>query len=475
MGGGASKKKAERPDVLDGFTDIADKNLTKEKNRQGRRGGDASSKQNRQKSNPSVLERRKQLKEQMIQSSHDKQTVGAKKESKKSSAWNSTRKAKIRAVGRMGAIATDSKAAQRARIRTRRNSKQEAVAGKTSTSTSSGSGPLIPGISGQLPNNLTTNSFILDEYAIGKGSYGYVRLGKLKSTGATYALKQTRKVDIVKKRAMRYVLAERKTLLMASHPFVCKIHGSFQDNRNVYLVLEYLSGGDLYTLSTQYDGFRVPEDNVKFYAEELLLAIEYLHSIGILHRDLKPENCLLDRVGHVKLCDFGFARTTDGDGRCYTNLGTPHYLAPEQLDIHSKAGYTNIVDWWSFGCLLFSLMGGEPPFGNSEDTRYQVYLRVMKSKYKMPSFFPSTAKSLFKKMFIANAKNRLASAEALKKHNWFSDAKWDQTKKKETPPPFKPQVQKNGKNNFSKIKIRKMDDGEAADIIAEKSHYFNDF
>jgi serine/threonine protein kinase len=183
----------------------------------------------------------------------------------------------------------------------------------------------------------------------------------------------------------------------------------------------------------------------------------------------------LDRVGHVKLCDFGFARTTDGDGRCYTNLGTPHYLAPEQLDIHSKAGYTNIVDWWSFGCLLFSLMGGEPPFGNSEDTRYQVYLRVMKSKYKMPSFFPSTAKSLFKKMFIANAKNRLASAEALKKHNWFSDAKWDQTKKKETPPPFKPQVQKNGKNNFSKIKIRKMDDGEAADIIAEKSHYFNDF
>jgi hypothetical protein len=478
MGGGASKKVEANPQSPGEFTSIEDesKNVSKTGGVVERRGSierrNSLRKEGKSVKKASPMEKRRSLKEQVISSKAQNDTTGAPSPGHENGgkAWNNSRKAKIRAVGRLAAMHNDSKAAQRANIRNSRNKKQESMKQE-----SIGGGALITGVSGQLPSDLTTASFILDEYAIGKGSYGYVRLGKLKSSGATYALKQTRKVDIVQKRAMRYVKAERKTLQMADHPFIVKIHGSFQDNRNVYLVLEYLAGGDLHTLSCSFDEMKVPEEDAKFYAQELLLAIEYLHGIGILHRDLKPENVLLDRTGHAKLADFGFARTVDGDGRCYTNLGTPHYLAPEQLDIHSKAGYTNIVDWWSYGCTIFALLGGEPPFGNSEDTRYQVYLRVMGSKYKIPSGFPSTAKSMFKKMFIANPKNRLASAAALKEHVWFDHKDWDAVLKKSVPVPNTPTIQKNGKNNFCKVQIKKMDDGEAAAIIAEKSHYFTGF
>ena len=221
---------------------------------------------------------------------------------------------------------------------------------------------------------------------------------------------------------------------------------------------------------------KLPEADVLFYGQELLLALEYLHKIGILHRDVKPENCLLDRQGHLKLCDFGFARTVNKDGRCFTNLGTPHYLAPEQLDIHSKAGYTSIVDWWSFACTMFSMLNGEPPFGNSDNTRYEVYLRVMKSKYKIPSGCPKDAKTLFKKMFIAKPEKRLSTADKIKEHNYFSHSDWSSLEQKNTPVPHKPTIKKNGKNNFYKIKVRKIDDEEeAADMIASKSHYWSEF
>ena len=237
-----------------------------------------------------------------------------------------------------------------------------------------------------------------------------------------------------------------------------------------------MPGGDLYYVASTHADNCVPEADALFYGQELFLALEYIHRIGILHRDVKPENCLLDRQGHLKLCDFGFARTVDKDGRCFTNLGTPHYLAPEQLDIHSKAGYTSIVDWWSYACTLFSLLNGEPPFGNSDNTRYEVYLRVMKSKYKMPSSCPKDAKALFKKMFIAKAEKRLAKPEDIKLHSYFSDTNWDALLQKTIPVPHKPTIQKNGKNNFYKIKIRKVEDEEeAADMIASKSHYWSEF
>ena len=174
--------------------------------------------------------------------------------------------------------------------------------------------------------NLKTSDFIMDEYAIGKGSFGYVRLGKAKANGKTYALKQTRKVDVIAKKAIKFVLRERKALVLIDHPFVLKLCGSFQDRTCLYLVLEYVPGGDLCWLSSQQPNCQFPEADARFYAAEILIALQHLHTTGIMHRDVKPENVMIDKDGHIKLGDFGFAKKVDQNLRCFTNLGTPHYL-----------------------------------------------------------------------------------------------------------------------------------------------------
>ena len=142
--------------------------------------------------------------------------------------------------------------------------------------------------------------------------------------------------------------------------------------------MEYAPGGDLGWVACRSDNQRIPEDDARFYAAELLLALKHLHSVGYMHRDIKPDNVLIDAKGHCKLGDFGFARKVDSNGRCHSHLGTPHYLAPEQLDIHNKGGYSTCVDWWSFAVTLYVLVAGNGPFGKNSDTRYEVYLKVMK-------------------------------------------------------------------------------------------------
>ena len=298
----------------------------------------------------------------------------------------------------------------------------------------------------------------------------------MKSTGATYALKQTFKVDAITKNAMRYVYAERKSLQACDHPLIVKLYGSFQDAHSIYLVLEYVPGGDLDWFAQEKDKGRFDEDDAQFYAAEILCALEYMHSAGFMHRDVKPENVLIDAGGHTKLADFGFARAVDKNGRCFTNLGTPHYLAPEQLDIHSKVGYTHIVDWWSWACLVYNLLHGEPPFGTSEDTRYEVYLRVMKSKYKVPGHFSKDAKSLVKKMFVAKAEKRLCEVSAIKSHNFFSSiSSWEAIGNRQVAAPEVRTIRKNGKSNFTKIKIAAKDSPDHMRKVMKHAEKFYDF
>ena len=235
-------------------------------------------------------------------------------------------------------------------------------------------------------SHYSLDNFEMNSKAIGKGACGYVRLAYHVGDKGWYAIKCISKQKLAKhKHGFKHIMNERRYLQMCSSPFVLQCYGSFQDKTFLYLVLSFVEGGELHRLL--YHGGRFSEDKAMYYAAELLCGLRYIHSMGLAYRDMKPENVLIDRSGHVVIADFGYVKELEDDGRCYTKVGTPHYLAPEILDMHSNSGYTQAVDWWSWGCVLYEMMRGRPAFGTAMDSSYAVYIRVMKCKYKMPPHF----------------------------------------------------------------------------------------
>lgn len=186
---------------------------------------------------------------------------------------------------------------------------------------------------------------------VGTGSFARVHLAKSKINQKYYAIKAIDKKDLVTRRQLAHAQNERLILSSVSHPFVVKLWGTFQSESHVFLVMDYISGGELFRMIRKQKKFT--EEQAKFYAAEVVLALEYLHSIDIAYRDIKPENILIDQRGHVKLTDFGFAKTVPH--KTWTVCGTPDYLAPEI--IRSK-GYTKAVDWWGLGVLIFEMLTG---------------------------------------------------------------------------------------------------------------------
>ena len=190
---------------------------------------------------------------------------------------------------------------------------------------------------------------------IGKGSFGKVLLARHKKEGQTYAVKVLAKKMILKRNEKAHIMCERNVLLKnLNHPFLVALRYSFQSNDKLYLVVDYVNGGELFFHLQKERYFAEPR--AKFYAAEITSALGYLHSQDIVYRDLKPENILLDAEGHIVLTDFGLCK--DGlSGRETTNTfcGTPEYLAPEVL---RKEAYDRCVDWWCLGAVLYEMMYG---------------------------------------------------------------------------------------------------------------------
>jgi serine/threonine protein kinase len=184
---------------------------------------------------------------------------------------------------------------------------------------------------------------------LGTGSFGRVHLAKLKSTGKYYALKALSKVDVVKMKQVEHTINEKNILEAAQFPFIIHLLGTFQDTQHIYLLLDYICGGELFSFLRRSGTF--PNHVARFYASEIALAFEYLHSKNIIYRDLKPENLLLDKEGHLKITDFGFAKFVP-DNITWTLCGTPDYLAPE---IIQSRGYGKAVDWWALGILIYEV------------------------------------------------------------------------------------------------------------------------
>uniref|UniRef100_A0AAY4EKB8 non-specific serine/threonine protein kinase n=1 Tax=Denticeps clupeoides TaxID=299321 RepID=A0AAY4EKB8_9TELE len=275
---------------------------------------------------------------------------------------------------------------------------------------------------------------------LGQGSYGKVFLvRKIKGidTGQLYAMKVLKKATLKVRDRVRSKM-ERDILAEVNHPFIVKLHYAFQTEGKLYLILDFLRGGDLFTRLSKEVMFT--EEDVKFYLAELALALDHLHSLGIIYRDLKPENILLDEEGHIKITDFGLSKEAiDNDKRAYSFCGTIEYMAPEVVN---RRGHTQSADWWSFGVLMFEMLTGSLPFQGKN--RKETMALILKAKLGMPQFLSPEVQSLLRALFKRNPSNRLGAGpdgvEEIKRHSFFGTIDWNKLYRREIKPPFKPAV-----------------------------------
>ncbi|GAA5940927.1 uncharacterized protein JCM15063_000922 [Sporobolomyces koalae] len=275
---------------------------------------------------------------------------------------------------------------------------------------------------------------------IGKGTFGRVFQVRKKDTKRIYAMKVLSKREIVAKKEIAHTIGERKILQRSSDsPFLLGLKFSFQTEQDLYLIMDYKSGGELFH-HLQKEG-RFTEDRARFYTAEIVLAFEHLHKFDIVYRDLKPENILLDATGHIVLCDFGLSKPDlPSDALTNTFCGTTEYLAPEVL--LDDNGYSKIVDFWSLGVLLFEMCCGWSPF-YAEDTQ-QMYKLICFGKVKFPrGVIGEDGKQFVKGLLNRNPKHRLGAtrdAAELKEHAFFKNIDWELLAQRAIPPPFKPYV-----------------------------------
>ena len=280
---------------------------------------------------------------------------------------------------------------------------------------------------------------------LGTGSFGRVKIAKDKKTGEFVAMKIMKKIEILKSKQADHIANEIKILSMIQHPFVITFGGFTQDDRNLYLAIELINGGELFTYLRGVGRF--PVDQARFYICQIICIFDYLHNKNIIYRDLKPENILIHKSGYLKLTDFGFAKIVEG--RTYTLCGTPEYLAPE---IILNKGHGKPVDWWTCGILLYEMIAGIDPF--SDDDPMMVYQKILKGKIKFPSGFDSNAKSIIKHLLDADLTKRYGNlkngVKDITGHRFFKTVEWEKLLKKEIEPPYLPKVKSNDDvSNFS--------------------------
>ncbi|KAI7851692.1 camp-dependent protein kinase 9 [Circinella umbellata] len=254
---------------------------------------------------------------------------------------------------------------------------------------------------------------------LGTGTFGRVYLTKFKATSKFYAMKVLKKSEVVRLKQVQHLLWEKQILASVRFPFIVDLFCAFQDDTNLYMLLEYVVGGELFSHLRRAGRFT--NDMTRFYASEIVLAIEYLHSKDIIYRDLKPENLLIDHQGHIRLTDFGFAKKIAD--RTWTLCGTPEYLAPE---IIQSKGHGKAADWWALGILIFEMLAGYPPF--FDDNSFGIYEKILAGRVQFPAHFDMLGKDLLKRLLVGDLTKRLGNlkggSEDVKRHRWFRGVDW---------------------------------------------------
>jgi len=276
---------------------------------------------------------------------------------------------------------------------------------------------------------------------LGTGSFGRVRFCTQISSNNHYAIKILKKKGIVENRQVEHIKSEKQimqTISLHQHPFIVNLVSCFQDSTKIYMVLEYVPGGEFFSYLRNADCFDVK--TAQFYAACVVEVFSYLHAMDVIYRDLKPENILLERDGYVKVTDFGFAKKIEF--KTYTLCGTPEYIAPEVL---LNVGHGKGVDWWTLGILLYEMLAGEPPF--VDDNPMGIYEKILSSNscLHFPKKFDKHAKSLTKKLLTVDLSSRCGcsngGAEDVKTHIFFAGLDWRKLIQKSLEPPIKPKVE----------------------------------
>jgi serum/glucocorticoid-regulated kinase 2 len=281
---------------------------------------------------------------------------------------------------------------------------------------------------------------------IGKGSYAKVLLVRKKDNGQMYAMKILKKKVIEKKKQEGHIQTERNVLIsMKEHPFFVKIHYSFQTEKNLYFIIDYCPGGEIFGMLQKRH--RLSENETRFYAAQLILAIEFLHKKNILYRDLKPENVLIDSDGYLKIADFGLSKLDIDKGNAKTICGTPEYLAPEVI---KNLGYGKPFDWWTLGSFIYEMLVGHPPFYVSN--RSELFDKIKYVNPTYPYYLSTNAKRLIEQLLEKNPDKRLGTIHGpveIKEHQWFAGTNWEYILEKKIKAPFLPHHMKDlGLPNF---------------------------
>uniref|UniRef100_A0A672NSF6 non-specific serine/threonine protein kinase n=1 Tax=Sinocyclocheilus grahami TaxID=75366 RepID=A0A672NSF6_SINGR len=284
---------------------------------------------------------------------------------------------------------------------------------------------------------------------LGTGAYGKVFLVRKISghdKGKLYAMKVLKKAAIVQKaKTAEHTRTERQVLEhIRQSPFLVTLHYAFQTQTKLHLILDYVSGGEMFTHLYQRDHFS--EDEVRIYVGEIILALEHLHKLGIVYRDIKLENILLDSDGHVVLTDFGLSKEflEEEKERTYSFCGTIEYMAPEI--IRGKAGHGKVVDWWSLGILMFELLTGASPFTleGERNSQSEVSKRILRCEPPFPSIIGRLAQDLLRRLLVKDPHKRLGSgprgAEEIKSHAFFKGLNWSDLAEKKVQSPFRPEL-----------------------------------
>ncbi|KAJ3632108.1 hypothetical protein Zmor_022092 [Zophobas morio] len=280
---------------------------------------------------------------------------------------------------------------------------------------------------------------------IGLGAFGKVYLCEHKLTGETVVIKAIKKLFVTNCKHENLIRQENQVLRVLSRcpcPFILKTLATFQDSSMLYIITEFVSGGELAYQLEVAPHQKFSEGRARFYVAELLVAIEYLHTKEqIVYRDIKLENIVLDKKGHIKLIDYGFSKKLFKGEKTYTCCGTTEYLAPEVI---MGVGYSFEADVWSIGVLLYKMVVGRAPFFTS-DLRcrkvrfYSAQFKVILSgKFNLPYYLSAALKDLICSLLQVQRRYRLGSINGLvdiKKHEWFSGIDWGAIKKKTVKPP----------------------------------------
>ncbi|GAA5824626.1 hypothetical protein JCM3770_000319 [Rhodotorula araucariae] len=275
---------------------------------------------------------------------------------------------------------------------------------------------------------------------LGKGNFGKVMLAEEKKSAQLFAIKVLKKEFIIENDEVESTKSEKRVFLAAAreqHPFLLGLHSCFQTETRIYFVMEYVSGGDL-MLHIQREQF-TPR-RAKFYAAEVLLALEYFHKNGIVYRDLKLDNILLTLDGHVKVADYGLCKEDMWFGKTTSTFcGTPEFMAPE---IILEQRYGRAVDWWAFGVLIYEMLLGQSPFrGDDED---EIFDAILEDEPLYPIHMPKDSVSILTKLLTKDPARRLGASEAdageIKAHMFFAGTNWDDVFHKRIPSPFYPAI-----------------------------------